>query len=245
MGGQTGNVYKVENAETFPVVTDITGPDFPVASVSCVAIGGSEDTLMVTFYNYGVNSVWQTYDGGDNWTSIEGNLPDMPVRWAIYHPEDAKQAMLATELGVWTCNHLHLADPQWFPDVSGMANVRVDMLQLRTSDNTVLAATHGRGLYTTSWISDPWVSIGELDELAVQNIWPNPVSDRLNIMLGEQDLQNIDLTISDINGKVLIRESLKGSDQNHVIGTAHLSAGTYLLTLTDGKKSYTQKIIHQ
>ena len=33
----------------------------------------------------------------------------------------------------------------------GMANVRVDMLTLRKSDNTVIAATHGRGLFTTTF----------------------------------------------------------------------------------------------
>src|SRR5690606_7418462 len=36
---------------------------------------------------------------------------------------------------------------------NGMANVRVDMLQYRTSDQTVMAATHGRGVFTGSFSS--------------------------------------------------------------------------------------------
>ena len=245
VGGQTGRLFKVENAQATPEVTEITGADFPISSISCVAIGGSEDTLLVTFSNYGVVSVWQTYDGGSAWTNIEGNLPDIPVRYALYHPDDAKQAMLATELGIWTCNHMHLTNPQWIPDIEGMANVRIDMIQLREADNTVLAATHGRGLYTTTWMSDPWVSVEELPELAVTNIWPNPVRGRLNINLDEQSSDYIYLTITDIQGRVLIQEKLDGSLNNHSLDTDHLSAGTYLLRLTDGKKSYSTKIIHQ
>jgi len=245
VGGQTGKVFKVENAQATPEVTEITGPDFPLASVSCVAIGGSEDTLMVSFSNYGVNSVWQSYDGGTTWASIETNLPDMPIRWALYHPQDAKQAMLATELGIWTCNHLHLEDPQWSPDVEGMADVRIDMLQLREADNTVLAATHGLGLYTTEWISNPWVSVDELQELPVSGIWPNPVRDKLNIRLGEQINSAVDLSLFDMQGRMVLQKSLDGMQMEHALDAGHLPAGTYVLQLNDSRRSYSETIIHQ
>jgi hypothetical protein len=245
VGSQTGQVFKVENVQASPLLTEITGPDFPQASVSCVAIGGSEDTLMVTFSNYGVNSVWQTYDGGDTWASIESNLPDMPIRWAIYHPHDAKQAMLATEIGIWTCNHLHLDDPQWMPDVEGMANVRVDMLQLREADNTVLAATHGRGLYTAEWVSNPWVSIREQPELPVSALYPNPVGDVLNIRLGEQINARVSLDIFDMQGRLVMRKELDGMMGDHVIETGHLPAGSYIVRMYSGQRSYSESIIHQ
>ncbi|MEE4257734.1 MAG: T9SS type A sorting domain-containing protein [Bacteroidales bacterium] len=245
VGSQTGQVFKVESAQASPAVTEITGPEFPEASVSCVAIGGSEDTLMVTFSNYGVNSVWQTYDGGDTWASIESNLPDMPIRWAIYHPHDAKQAMLATEIGTWTCNHLHLDDPQWIPNVEGMANVRVDMLQIREADNTVLAATHGRGLYTAEWVSNPWVSIGEQPELPVSAIYPNPVRDVLNIRLDEQINARVSLDIFDMQGRLVMREELDGMISDHIVNTGQLPAGSYVVRMHSGKRSYSESIIHQ
>src|SRR5205085_3892658 len=37
----------------------------------------------------------------------------------------------------------------WAPSNTGFANVRVDMLQFRNSDSLVMAATHGRGNFTT------------------------------------------------------------------------------------------------
>ncbi len=100
-------MYKVENAQAFPETTEIGSPDFPLASVSAVSVGGSDDTLLVSFSNYGVSSIWLTYDGGNEWMEKQGNLPDMPVRWALLHPENAGQAMIATETGVWITNMLN------------------------------------------------------------------------------------------------------------------------------------------
>ena len=244
VGGQTGRLFKVENAQATPEVTELTGSAFPAASISCVAIGGSDDTLLVTFSNYGVSSVWQTYDGGNEWTEVESNLPDMPVRYALYHPDDAKQAMLATELGIWTCNHLHLDNPQWFPDVEGMANVRIDMIQLRESDNTVLAATHGRGLYTSTWVSDPWVSVQEYPEMDIANIWPNPVRDILNIMLDRQK-ETVELSISDMQGRLVSKQTFENPQNVMTFDMSRLPSGMYILKLSDGQKSSSRKIIHQ
>jgi len=112
-----------------------------------VAVGNSEDNLLVTFSNYGVSSVWLTNNGGTTWMEKESNLPDMPIRWAVFHPENNGQALLATEIGVWATKTLNSVEPEWAPAVDGLANVRVDMLRLRKSDTTVLAATHGRGLF--------------------------------------------------------------------------------------------------
>ena len=245
VGGQTGRLYRVENAQSSPDVTEITGDNFPAGSISSIAIGGSEDTLLVTFSNYGVPSVWQSYDGGQNWIDVEANLPDIPVRYGLYHPEDARQVMLATELGIWTCNHLHLEDPQWTPDNSGMADVRIDFLQMREADNTVLAATHGLGLYTTTWISDPWVSVAENDFLAGTNIWPNPAFDNINIRLGALHSSGIDLCISDMNGRIVLKQKLNGAEQIHNIKLDGLASGAYILRISQGNRSFTKKLIRE
>ncbi|UCE18556.1 MAG: hypothetical protein JSV84_17165 [Gemmatimonadota bacterium] len=151
LGTQAGRLFKVDNAHANPYATEIGSGGFPSGNISCIAVGGSEDTLLVTFSNYGVSSVWQTYDGGTTWGEKEGNLPDIPVRWAVYLPGSSKQAMLATEIGVWTTDNLDENDVYWTPSVQGLANVRVDMLKVRKGDGTVLAATHGRGLFTAKY----------------------------------------------------------------------------------------------
>ncbi len=157
-GISNGRVVRVDNAHTAsPSGTDITGGSMPSGSVSCIAIeDGNDNHLLVTYSNYGVTSVWETTNGGTSWTSVEGNLPDMPVRWALFNPNDATQAMLATELGTWTTDNLMGGATVWGPSNNGMANVRTDMLQIRSSDKLVIAATHGRGLFSSDVFSDPY-----------------------------------------------------------------------------------------
>ncbi|HET9278463.1 MAG TPA: hypothetical protein VFN95_09745, partial [Flavitalea sp.] len=151
-GFDNGGIGYVDNANTGTsntinlfTSTGISG------SVSCIAIDPtSENHILVTYSNYGVSSIWETTNGGTSWTPVEGNLPDMPVRWAMFDPRNSDWALIATELGVWSTNNLNGASTDWDPTNSGLANVRVDMLQYRSSDNTIAAATHGRGLFTAT-----------------------------------------------------------------------------------------------
>ncbi|MFM7838981.1 MAG: Calx-beta domain-containing protein, partial [Chitinophagaceae bacterium] len=122
--------------------------------VSCIAIDpANENHLLVTYTSYGVMHVFETtsaLQASPAWTAVGGNLPDMPVRWAIFDPRNSDWAILATELGVWSTNNLNGASTDWSPTNSGFANVRVDMLDYRASDGTLLAATHGRGVFTAT-----------------------------------------------------------------------------------------------
>ncbi|WP_222933172.1 T9SS type A sorting domain-containing protein [Fulvivirga aurantia] len=154
-----GKVYRIDNAHTGATLTavDISSASFPANGyISCIEVeNGNDNHMLVTFSNYGVNSIWETNNGGTSWIQVEGDLPDMPVRWALFHPLDNTAAIIATELGVWTTNALNGASTSWGPAASGMPNVRTDMLQLRASDNEVIAATHGRGLFSSSSFAAP------------------------------------------------------------------------------------------
>jgi len=150
IGTEGGKLFKMTNADNTPVTTNISGASFPAGSISCVEIGSSENELLVTFFNYGVTSVWYTSDGGSTWVNKENNLPDMPVRWALFNPDNRNEVLLATELGVWSTTNFNAASPNWTSSNGGLANVRVDMLQYRTSDKLVIAATYGRGLFSSN-----------------------------------------------------------------------------------------------
>lgn len=147
-GTQSGKVYEISDVNgASPIVTEI-GTGIATGFVSCVAIGESNDKLLVTLSNYGLASVWLTNDGGVTWLDKEGTLPDMPVRWALFNPGNSEEVLLATELGIWSTNSLSTS-PAWEPSNQGLANVRCDMLRYRSSDGLVILATHGRGLYTS------------------------------------------------------------------------------------------------
>ena len=160
-GLDNGRVIRIDDADgNSPVSSFInSGKGMPTGSISCIAIeDGDDDHLLVTYSNYGVTSVWETKDGGSTWTSKEGNLPDMPIRWAVFHPCDSNQAILATEVGIWSTNDLSAGSVDWGTTNTGFANVRTDMLQFRSTDGLLVAATHGRGLYTTDVFSKPTIA---------------------------------------------------------------------------------------
>lgn len=149
VGTEAGKLFKITNAQSAsPTVTQL-GTTLG-GSISCIEIGATENELLVTLSNYGITSVFYSNNGGSSFTIKEGNLPDMPVRWALFNPQNRNEVLLATELGVWYTANLNLANPNWIASNTGLATTRVDMLQYRSSDNLVIAATHGRGLFSCS-----------------------------------------------------------------------------------------------
>jgi len=170
LGLANGRVIRVDNAHDAAVATHINfASPMPGAYISCVAVGpNSDDHLMVTYSSFGVNSVWETRDGGDSWTSVEGNLPDMPVRWALYSPFNDQQVMIATELGVWSTDSIGATNVEWEPSNNGLANVRTDMLQIREEDGMVIAGTHGRGLFSTDAFSQSSLSFDQSEITVVE-----------------------------------------------------------------------------
>ena len=246
LGTNSGRLFKIENAQDGPVTTEIGSEYFPTGSISCIATGGSDDTLLVTFSNYGVSSVWQTYNGGETWQEKEGNLPDMPIRWAIYHPQNSQQAVLATEIGVWTTNELGMYPTNWEPVIDGLANVRVDMLKLREADNTVLAATHGRGLFTTTFEYDPYTSIGELPENILNTqVYPNPSDGIFNISFNVEKTNNIEIKIIDLTGRTVFTDNQNNYSgiYKKQIDISSFAKGTYILNIKSGNKIKTEKIV--
>jgi photosystem II stability/assembly factor-like uncharacterized protein len=232
-GTQSGKLYKVTNAQSVPIPEEIGSPDFPTANISCVAVGNNEDVLLVTFSNYGVSSLWLTKDGGETWEEKEANLPDMPVRWAIFHPNNNGQALLATETGVWATNTLYEDETVWAPANDGMANVRVDMLKIRHADDVVLAASHGRGLFTTTYELD--IYVGEAENTSPSTeiaVYPNPTSDWLKVSADLGQAQSVIISITDLNGKkVFEKETNSSAMLNEQIDVSGLSTGFYLLNL--------------
>lgn len=155
-GIDNGDVFRVDNANTgAPTATNIS-TGLPAGNVSCIETEiGNDNHIIVTYSNYGLNSIWESINGGTTWTSIEGNLPDMPVWWALINPNNTDQLLIGTELGAWSTDNINAGATNWGVSSAGMANTRVSMLQMRTSDNLVLASTHGRGLFSTDIFCNP------------------------------------------------------------------------------------------
>lgn len=222
------------NGTVVKVVADGTIESFRggnlTGSISCIEIGATDDELLLTYFNYGVRSVFYSTNGGTNWTNVEGNLPDVPVRWALFNPLNRKEAIVATEAGIWKTSDVTAASVVWEPASSGMGSVRVDMLQYRASDNKVLAATHGRGLFTMSF-TDGTTSVNEvLQENKAFTVYPT-ISDGNFTIFAKNELGNSNMIISDLLGKRVYNSQLDFNQNEKQVISTSLKSGIYIVNL--------------
>ncbi len=161
VGAYSGKLYKLTNIDQSALtITAIDNGALPQYSdPSAIDIGADDNELIVTLSNYGVQSVWYTRDGGQTWTGKDQSnygLPDMPVRSVLFNPQNRKQVLLGTELGVWSTNDITASNPGWEPTTSGIGLVRVNQLRVRPSDNRITAATAGRGVFSSDALAIPY-----------------------------------------------------------------------------------------
>ncbi|GAB7255580.1 T9SS type A sorting domain-containing protein [Polaribacter sp. OB-PA-B3] len=229
LGTQDGRVVYINaNDDTSKTLgtPSITG------SVSSVELGASDDEILLTYSNYGVKSVWYTIDGGDNWKDVEGNLPDIPVRWSLFNPLDRKEVLLATEAGIWKTSDVTAETVVWEPASSGMGNVRVDMLQYRASDNLILAATHGRGMFTANF-TDNTASVADvINKDKVFTIYPT-VSEGDFTVFAKNTLGKVKINIFDTAGRQVYSSSLDFSVTEKQPISLDINSGIYIVNLVD------------
>ena len=153
VGLENGYVLKVENANTnSPTWTNLTGGSF-LGSVSDIEFGANENEIFVTFHNYAVDNVFYSSDGGQNWESKEGDLPDLPVRCILQNPIVPNEVIIGTDLGVWYTKNFKDSSPNWKQGFNGMSDVRVTDMDMR-DDYAVFASTYGRGVFSSYFDSD-------------------------------------------------------------------------------------------
>jgi photosystem II stability/assembly factor-like uncharacterized protein len=246
VGSGAGVLFRVDSADTDgqEVLHNITGVNFPTGYLSDIEVGENEDELIVCFANYGVSSLWYTSDNGQSWLEKEGDLPDMPVRSVIINPRDKNNVILGTDLGIWESHNFLDASPTWAPANNGMPNVRVDQLQLRKSDYTIMAITHGRGVFTSQFKGGLSLdeSAGGSTNLSLQ-VYPNPSNDAIQLNFKEAGIWEME--VYNVQGQKVYgdRWSSKSADQKYYLN--QLKAGVYQVVLRKGADRYTQSLLLQ
>ena len=157
--GSNGRIYKVTDIDKDTAITTlISSPEMTnlALTASNIDIGANDNEIMVTYSNFGttvnVLSVWYTNDGGATWKSkdeIAYGLPNVQIRWSLFNPENPKQVITATRMGVYSTNDITAENPAWELSSEGLALTDCRMLAYRPIDGIVAVATGGRGFFTT------------------------------------------------------------------------------------------------
>ncbi len=222
-GFGNGTVYRVNNAHTGTSRSAQAVFDLNLGAghmISCIEIEeGNENHMLVTLSNFGVTSIYETFNGNTNnptWRSVEGNLPDMPVRWALFNPNNTDQAFIATDLGIWSTTNLRV-NADWDPTNVGLSNTRIDMIKYRPSDQQMVVATHGRGLFTS-------------DDLGSSGNCPNNQVFSNESLSGTHEASNtIQLTDINLNGNTTLN-----APEVILNPTFTVNSGTTLNITSDG-----------
>ena len=239
LGLVNGKLFRIDDASTTPRWSEITGSKF-VGSISDVEVGTSENELFATLYNYGIDNIWHSKDAGKTWTSIEGNLPDLPVSCILQNPLTPKELIIGTPVGIWRTLDFTKDQPSWEPVSKGINRVPVVDLDFLKSDQTILAATHGRGLFTSKFES-PKASIddNEIDKVIVVPT----VSDGNLKIVPKKDFGSSTFYVFAVTGQLIYKfdMELKKGDKKTI--NLQLSSGVYLLTIHTPGQNFTDKII--
>ena len=91
----------------------------------------------------GVGHVFETWNGGQTWTDISGNLPDIPSDTLVLAHG---QLALGTDDGVFTASEGRGSHTSWERLGTGLPNVVIDDLT-SGPNGYIYAATHGRGVW--------------------------------------------------------------------------------------------------
>jgi hypothetical protein len=259
-GTSLGKVYRLDNANTGnPVPVEITGGAFPQnAFVSYIDIDpDNADHLMVTFSNYGVQSLFHSQDGGSTWTAVGGNLEENPdgsgsgpsIRCTKKLLFQGQKIILAgTSCGLFSTRELKGDSTVWVKEgATSIGNVIVDDIDARQTDGFIAIATHGNGVYS-AWYNPAAGMVEPVGHASLQvgNIFPNPVQDQAQAEVAAGSTQEIGVTVYSGAGKQVQPECLytiKPGRQQVAIRMGNLPAGVYYLVFDNGKEKVTRKAV--
>jgi hypothetical protein len=84
-----------------------------------------------------------TTNSGANWTDVSANLPNTPVNAIVINSSNPNQVFIATDTGVYYTDN----ESTWTLLATNLPHVAVLGLTLHPASETLLAATHGRGVW--------------------------------------------------------------------------------------------------
>ena len=247
--GLAPNLIKLTNANTSPVAAiNISLPVQAGSYVSSIDVDPADGNhILVTLSNYGVTSVFESTNGGTSFSTIEGNLPDIPVRWGMFVPAASiidgttpGGILLATEIGVWSTISTAGSATMWTPQNGSLPRVRCDMLRYRSSDGLLAVATHGRGLFTSSLGLVTGIPSVPNTKNFIDYI--SATQQQLFVKVGNLSISNIEIRLFAMDGKLVYSSRTNYSNQN--IPIFNLARGGYVVKIYgDKNEQFTKQFI--
>ena len=231
----------------------------------------NNDHIIVCVSGFGTSNVREILNAttaptaaGSTGTDISGALPSMPVYDAIVHVGDpsGNTIVIGTEYGVYSTSN---GGVTWTYESGGVGGgqgpgpIRVDAVrqQIRPwsaytkNPGMIYIGTFGRGIWRTETLvsvgNDPYDESKNKPFTGNLMIYPNPANDVATLeYILSKDLNNLNMTVYAMNGQAVITQKINHASKgknNLTINVSDFATGTYLVTLTSGKNTFTGKMI--
>ena len=93
---------------------------------------------------FGAVQIRRTLDGGQSWTNLDANLPDVPVNVVAALPVTPERIFAGTDDGLWFSPDGGLS---WSRYGTGLPRAAVIDLLLEPARHRIVLATQGRGAW--------------------------------------------------------------------------------------------------
>ncbi len=183
--------------------------DSYLADIAINPTDGNE--ILLVYSNYNINSLFHSPDAGATVVAVEGNLgtdddrafegftgPSIRAAEIVTLGDSLKEYFVATSIGVYKTDVLEGSSTTWTLATDLLENTVTEDLDFRPSDGTIIAGTHGRGMF-----------IGQVDGANLP-----PVSEDDTFVVNENSVAGTvvgTLDASDPNGDVLSFEITSGN----------------------------------
>jgi len=143
------NVFKSTNPSITPYAS-IKG-SLPDRFVMDFAISPTnDDSVFIALGGFGSSHIYLTGDGGVTWTARGAGLPDVPFNAVVFDPLNAKVIYAGCDFGVYVSPD---RGQTWVDYNNGFWDATLVMDLQISSDNKLIAATHGKGVFRTDLYS--------------------------------------------------------------------------------------------
>lgn len=212
----------------------------------------NDDSVWIVLGGFGTSHVYVSGNGGATWTSRGAGLPDVPHNAILLDPRDPSIIYVGNDIGVYVSPD---RGANWYDYNFGMWDATLVMDLVAASNNKIIAATHGKGVFVSDLflisLSQDTGSIimpprPRLEENII--IAGNPFNNELKVMLTSRQRQNVQLKLYNSAGQLLKQQQFEantGSNNFILDNLQHLPEATYLLQITTPSNTCTHKVIRR
>lgn len=274
VGSSGGGVYRISGLSTAVFEYDQNGLFNPTAAgititqianfsgrwVTEIAVDPRDDNhVVVTLGNYGNteyvyrSTTAATTTATNSFTSIQGNLPRMPVYSVVIDAYNPSNIIVGTEMGIFSST---TAGNIWTAERNGIPTVPVFMLRQERIDDlnkdcyAIYAATHGRGMFATYSLTPSTCKTftSVRPEIAKDDLrlFPNPLKQSATLSFTMDQPGEVSFIVYDLQGRVVKQQSLgylASGKQQAVFSAEGLANGNYIGLLRSANGQVSVKFI--